>query len=68
MFKSEPSLGIFTVKSISLENKQFELQNGNIRILVEGLARGKITEIIDKLSEIRYNYDCGRFQNNYFSR
>ncbi len=39
---------IYSYGTVSKIKQIMKLQNGNIRILVEGLARGKITEIIDE--------------------
>lgn len=39
---------IYSFGTVSKIKQIMKLQNGNIRILVEGLARGKITEIFDE--------------------
>ncbi len=56
---------VYTYGTVSKIKQVMKLQNGNIRILVEGLARGKIVDIIDEkthlVSEIR-KYPVGKYE------
>ena len=56
---------IYSFGTVSKIKQVMKLQNGNIRILVEGIARGKISKIINSdnhyISEIR-KYPVGKFE------